>query len=329
MVIRNHWLGALMGLVLAVLLAGCSGEDPTGPQAAGADDNNMAALTETEVVTGGAAGELAEVPLGAGDSSAAPDPAAEPPSDLESQWLTSGRAVGRPVVTPEGEQIGDVVDLLISPQGETLYMVFDAGPAMGLDETHLVAVGWDRVSVGEQERPVTPESGDGEVTRQMHVFVVEPDDLEDEPVVDPELFADGALFVEAAGLEIDTDAVELIRASRFGEFDLTNYRLVNDAGEELGDVEELIINLVDGRVVYVVSNIGGVMGVGETTLAIPWGTLTYHKELETFTLPVGDATLDEAPAIELDDLKVQRFPEGWDDEIAGFWSEVELNGNGE
>lgn len=321
---RRYGLVAVLGIALVVLLAGCGGNNPAQPGAAGAPPN-MGMLPETEVVVGGAAGELAEVPLGAGEADSGST--AQPLPELVSHWITSGRMLSRQVVTPEGEVIAGMMDVLVSPEGEVLFLVFDAGQYLGMEDEHIVAVEWGDVQIGEQEVAVTPEGG-GEQTATAvnHVFIYDAGELEDAPALDDRLFASPALFLSVEQLGLDTDEVELLRASRFGEFDLTNYRLVNDTGEELGDVEEWIIDLVAGEVVYVVSNIGGVLGIGETTLAIPWSALIYNKELETFTLPVARQTLDDAPELDLDTLKAERFPDGWDDEIAAFWEELQFNG---
>lgn len=327
MAYRRYGLVAGLGIAFGVLLAGCGGNNPAQPGAADAPPN-AGMMAETQVVVGGAVGELAEVPLGAGEADEADsDATAQPASELVSHWIATGRMLSRRIVTPEGEVIAGMMDVLVSPEGEVLFLVFDAGPYLGAEDEHIVAVEWDDVRVSEQEVAVTPEGG-GEQTATAvnHVFVYDAGELENAPVLDADLLAGPAVFLSTDQLELDTDEVELLRASRFGEFDLTNYRLVNDTGEELGDVEEWIIDLVAGEVVYVVSNIGGVLGIGETTLAIPWDALIYNKELETFTLPVARQTLDEAPELDLDTLKAERFPDGWDDEIAAFWEELQFSG---
>ncbi|MCO5381646.1 MAG: PRC-barrel domain-containing protein [Methanosarcina barkeri] len=48
-------------------------------------------------------------------------------------------------------------------------------------------------------------------------------------------------------------------------------KVVNRAGEDLGKIEELMIDLEDGRVAYAVLSFGGFLGMGNKLFAIPWG----------------------------------------------------------
>jgi len=69
----------------------------------------------------------------------------------------------------------------------------------------------------------------------------------------------------------------------------------NAQGEELGSIEELVINPQDGRVIYAVLSFGGFLGMGDKLFAIPWEALTPMPEGETFKLDVKKEKLAEAP----------------------------------
>ena len=47
-------------------------------------------------------------------------------------------------------------------------------------------------------------------------------------------------------------------------------KVVNPAGEDLGKIEELMIDLENGRVAYAVLSFGGFLGMGDKLFAIPW-----------------------------------------------------------
>ena len=51
-------------------------------------------------------------------------------------------------------------------------------------------------------------------------------------------------------------------------------KVVNRAGEDLGKIEELMIDLQDGRVAYAVLSFGGFLGMGDKLFAIPWKAFT-------------------------------------------------------
>jgi sporulation protein YlmC with PRC-barrel domain len=57
---------------------------------------------------------------------------------------------------------------------------------------------------------------------------------------------------------------------------LATFKVENSAGESLGKIEELMIDLASGRVVCVVLSVGGTMG--EKLFAIPWTELKPDPE---------------------------------------------------
>ncbi len=44
----------------------------------------------------------------------------------------------------------------------------------------------------------------------------------------------------------------------------------NSAGEELGSIKDIMIDVPRGRVAYAVLSRGGVLGIGDKLFAIPW-----------------------------------------------------------
>ncbi len=77
--------------------------------------------------------------------------------------------------------------------------------------------------------------------------------------------------------------------------------VVNPAGEELGNIEELMIDLDGGRVSYAVLSFGGFLGLGDKLFAIPWEAFTLDPEEEVFVLDVNKETLENAPGFDEDD----------------------------
>jgi sporulation protein YlmC with PRC-barrel domain len=76
--------------------------------------------------------------------------------------------------------------------------------------------------------------------------------------------------------------------------------VVNPAGEQLGSLKELVIDLEDGRVAYAVLSFGGFMGRGDKLFAIPWEALVLNPKDHTFTLDVEKEVLKEAPGFDKD-----------------------------
>ena len=51
-------------------------------------------------------------------------------------------------------------------------------------------------------------------------------------------------------------------------------KVVNHQGEDLGKIEELMIDLDRGRIAYAVLSFGGFLGMGDKLFAIPWQAFT-------------------------------------------------------
>ena len=77
-------------------------------------------------------------------------------------------------------------------------------------------------------------------------------------------------------------------------------KVINRYGEDLGSVKELMINLDEGHVAYVVLSFGGYMGIGEKLFAIPWEALDLDTEKRAFILNVKKEALENAPGFDKD-----------------------------
>jgi len=74
----------------------------------------------------------------------------------------------------------------------------------------------------------------------------------------------------------------------------------NLQGEDLGDIEELMINLRDGCIAYAVLSFGGIAGLGDKLFAIPWQTLQLSPEEHAFILDIRKEKLENAPGFDKD-----------------------------
>src|SRR3569833_3106392 len=67
---------------------------------------------------------------------------------------------------------------------------------------------------------------------------------------------------------------------------LTGDSGVSTTGEELGEIEAIMLDVPRGRVAYAVLSFGGFLGMGDKLFAIPWDSLTLDAERECFILDV-------------------------------------------
>ncbi|MFP4345910.1 MAG: PRC-barrel domain-containing protein [Anaerolineales bacterium] len=94
---------------------------------------------------------------------------------------------------------------------------------------------------------------------------------------------------------VDTTVPRVLSASTMIGDDVKNPQ-----GEDLGKLEELMIDLDQGQISYAVLSFGGFLGLGDKLFAIPWGALTLDTVDECFVLDVDRETLEEAPGFDKD-----------------------------
>ena len=73
---------------------------------------------------------------------------------------------------------------------------------------------------------------------------------------------------------------------------ITGTKVMNLQGEDLGHVEEVVIDAINGRVAYLVISIGGFMGMGETHYSVPWRALRYDQSLDAYILNVNKTQIE-------------------------------------
>ncbi len=74
----------------------------------------------------------------------------------------------------------------------------------------------------------------------------------------------------------------------------------NRAGEDLGEIKALMVDLETGRVAYAVLSFGGFLGMGDKLFAMPWQALQVSQENEEVLLDVPRETLENAPGFDKD-----------------------------
>jgi hypothetical protein len=76
--------------------------------------------------------------------------------------------------------------------------------------------------------------------------------------------------------------------------------VVNAGHEKLGKIEEIMLDVPRGTIAYAVLSFGGVLGMGDKLLAIPWSALKVDVGEKHFILNADKKTLEEAPGFDKD-----------------------------
>jgi sporulation protein YlmC with PRC-barrel domain len=76
---------------------------------------------------------------------------------------------------------------------------------------------------------------------------------------------------------------------------LIGARIKTAANKDLGEIDDLLVDETDGKVTHVVIGKGGLTGIGETKVVMPWSDLTVRTEKNRIWVVVDPAVLDAAP----------------------------------
>ncbi len=86
---------------------------------------------------------------------------------------------------------------------------------------------------------------------------------------------------------------QISRASK-----IINAKVTSPKDENLGSINELVIDPESGQVVYAVVTFGGLFGLGNKLFAIPWQALHWTRAKGNYVLDIDKDTLKKAPGFD-------------------------------
>ena len=75
----------------------------------------------------------------------------------------------------------------------------------------------------------------------------------------------------------------------------------NQQNEDIGQIEDIVIDASAGRIAYAVLSFGGFLGVGNKYFAIPWNAFKFDLADKKAVLNADDKLLEDAPGFDTDD----------------------------
>lgn len=78
-------------------------------------------------------------------------------------------------------------------------------------------------------------------------------------------------------------------------------KVKNIDNEDLGEINEIVLDKNTGKVSYLVLDFGGFLSFGNKYFAIPWSAFQYNKEDDSFILNVDKDRLKNAPGFDKND----------------------------
>ncbi len=111
-----------------------------------------------------------------------------------------------------------------------------------------------------------------------------------------------------------TEPLALSASSLIGD------RVVNLQGEDIGKIEEIMIDINTGRVAYAVLSFGGILGIGNKLFAVPWASVTVDLENKRVVMDAHKELLERAPGFDKDNWP--QTPNGqWYHDVYRFYEQ--------
>ncbi|QEX16789.1 photosystem reaction center subunit H [Hypericibacter terrae] len=86
--------------------------------------------------------------------------------------------------------------------------------------------------------------------------------------------------------------------SLIGANKVNGTHIYNPKGDHLGEVDEIMIDKLSGKVAYAVATFGGFLGLGQSRYALPWSVLSYDTGKSGYVVALDAEKLKKAPRFE-------------------------------
>lgn len=236
---------------------------------------------------------------------------------LPGTTMRASLLLGLGVTNPEGESLGDLVDLVIERSGQVPYAVVEFGDVLGfggrwyyipmgalsIDRANRLAIldvdqrmleampGYPRGSLPETSSP----DWDLEIRAYWEEYLT--------PVSQQ-------VVAELAAREQERRTLRLEKPGAILASELQGYGVINPLGDDLGEVEGLMIDLEATRLAYPIISFGGVLGFGAKRFPVPPDRFTVNTFRDALVLSVEPELFRRAPGYQQD---------RWPDSADRFW----------
>jgi len=245
-------------------------------------------------------------------------------------FLSAGTLKGNRIVNKDGKDIGRIEKLMIDlADGRIAYAVLSFGEILD-GSNKLFAIPW---------QPLAPK-----VNKHAFVLDISRDILEKAEAFDEDRLPltreklSGAYTYyghqsywqtkvgERTGLPGEIESERMGRTGRTSDREHPEFlpadtiegeKIVSIAGEDIGRIEELTIDLQAGRVAYAVLSFGRFPGMGGKFFAIPWQALQVKLRDHAFLLNIPKRTLEKAEGFDKDNWPVATLE--WLSAIYGYY----------
>lgn len=201
-----------------------------------------------------------------------------------STLIPSSRLIDLDIKNPAGEDLGEIEDLVINIEdGRVVYAIHEFGGFLGIGEKDVI-VPWNAYRHCDQNNLLTLDMN----KEQLDQF----EDVDYD--VWPNLLDLNWRTNTASRFNVEVqDYGQTLRLAELKRFDIEN-----TAGEDLGNIDELLLNVGSGNIPYAVISFGGFLGIGDKLISIPWDQFNVDAQQRRINLDIPKDRLENAPSFE-------------------------------
>lgn len=100
---------------------------------------------------------------------------------------------------------------------------------------------------------------------------------------------------------------------------ITGNSVHNGQGEDLGNIEDLMVDLSSGEVNYAVLSFGGFLGIGDKLFAVPLQAMRLDTQNKAFVLDESKERLENAPGFDKDNWPDAADNE-WQQQVRSYYN---------
>ena len=248
--------------------------------------------------------------------------------------------IGYELKDKNSNDLGEIESLVVDRNSGTLeYAVVGAGGFLGIGEEKIL-VPWSAFQVNPQansNNDNTNNNNNNSNNTQPIALTVDTSVLKNAPTV-----AKSGLDLSqlaTAGKDWDSNiraywtdklnalpvtGAEASKAAPVLLSDVTDVNVVNKKGDDLGDIENMVLSKQGDKIEYAILAAGGALDLGERLIPIPYSAFKFDKSSDQYvlTLNVDQSKLKNAPYYQ----NMNEFPninvQNWDNKIKSFWNNL-------
>lgn len=238
-------------------------------------------------------------------------------ADADNRFRSAATLIGYPVVNQEGAVIGILSDMVINLQtGNLVFAILEYSGAVAIGDNR-VPLPLNAFRFAEANEALILAIDEGALEGQTG-FGAEWPNLRDASYI-----AETATFWEGLNTDlIGSDVTDALRATTgvlTTASQLIGITIQEPAGAGFGVIDDLLVNLAEGQLLYAVVTSGGNLDLGEERIVVPLAAFNFEQR--TPTLAVEPTTLETAPRFD-PNWTVGNAEPTWVEEIERYWADL-------